>query len=1172
MAELLRVLLVEDNEDDAELVRRTLSHGEAAVELTRVEDEPSLRAALAEGAWDAVVADYSLPHFSAPEALAIVQETGQDLPFIVVSGTIGESTAVAMMRTGAHDYLMKDNLARLLPAVEREIAEAQVRRERRESEERFRAIFDRSAVGITVTSMDGRELDCNPAMAAMLGMTREEYLAADPKTLFHPDERDPVVTEWEDLLAGKRDSYQRETRLLHQGGHTVYVRLTVSLAAYGPAQETVALTMIEDITTRKQAEKRLRESEEQYREMFEHMSSGVAVYEAVGDGEDFLFREFNAAAERIDGVSRDELLGRPVSKEFPSAEEMGILGVLRRVWRTGQAEYHAPTYYEDTRRSGWRENFVYKLPAGQVVAIYDDVTERVEAQRSLDETRERLEALIDAAPVAVIMFSRDARVLLWNPAAERIFGWPAEKLLGATFPGSDYGERELVANMVSEVLAGQSLPDIELRLSRADDSLVDVSISASPVRDAEGQIVAAMGVVADITERAESARLLEASEERHRSLVENSPIGVWEGDFGGVKQWVEELRQEGVADLAAHLRKQPDAIHEVIDRIIVHSVNDFVRSRLSLQSTAEFMDWMHRMAAGDPRPFFTEFCLCLAAGELTFALETALPHPDGTRTWVIVQAVVMPGHERNLSRVTVFITDITERVTAEEALAAERERLAVTLRSIADCVIATDVEGRVLLLNPAAAALTGWPEDEALGRPVDEVLRLADARTGEPLPGPVAEALGEGAGPARPGLVLLRARDGSEYSVAESAAPIHNAQSDTVGAVVVFHDVTGEQALRTEALRAQKLESLGVLAGGIAHDFNNVLLVISGNLQMARMFEHGEDKHVTMLNNAERACGQARDLTQQLLTFAKGGAPVKDVAAIGDLVRDTALFALSGSNVRCELDIAPDLCVVEVDRGQISQVVNNLVINADQAMPTGGCLRIGLRNARLDGTGPIPLPAGEYVCLTVADTGGGIAPEHVDRIFDPYFTTKSTGSGLGLANCYSIVQQHGGHLGVESTPGKGSTFRIYLPISAGEGDAPRGEQRVAPTGTGRVLVMDDEAAVRELAEMLLTDLGYTVALAEGGEQALDMCRSACERGEPFAAVVLDLTIRGAMGGLETMAALRELDPEVRAVVCSGYSADPVMAQYAEHGFCAVVVKPYDVVELAEAVAQAVAGD
>ncbi len=794
--------------------------------------------------------------------------------------------------------------------------------------------------------------------------------------------------------------------------------------------------------------------------------------------------------------------------------------------------------YRDDRREGWRENFVYKLPAGQVVAIYDDVTERVTAQLALHETSERLQALVDAAPVAVIMFSRDARVLLWNPAAERMLGWPAEEVLGEPFPGPDYSERELVATMVSEVLAGESFTNVEVRLPREDGNEVDVSISASPVRDAEGRVVAAMGVVADITERVRSSRLLEQSEERFRLLYEEAPVPYQSLDADGCfldvnRTWLETLGYER-------------------EEVIARSFADF-------------------LPPDERAPFRKRFEYFKAAGRIG-GVRVVLLHRNGHRLTGEFQGRVAHRADGSFQQTHCVFQDITARLAAEEALAAEKERLSVTLRSIADCVIATDVDGRVLLLNPAAAALTGWPEDEALGRPVDEVLRLADARTGEPLPGPVAEALDEAARAARPGLVLLRARDGSEYSVAESAAPIHNAQSDTVGVVIVFRDVTEEQVLRTEALRAEKLESLGVLAGGIAHDFNNVLLVISGNLQMARMFEHGDDKHATMLSNAERACGQARDLTQQLLTFAKGGAPVKDVAAIGDLVRDTALFALSGSNVRCELDIAPDLCVVEVDRGQISQVVNNLVINADQAMPTGGGLRIGLRNARLDGTGPIPLPAGEYVCLTVADTGGGIAPEHLDRIFDPYFTTKSTGSGLGLANCYSIVQQHGGHLGVESTPGEGSTFRIYLPVSAGEGDAPRAEQRVAPMGTGRILVMDDEATVRELAEMLLTDLGYTVALAEGGEEALNLYRSAGERGEPFAAVVLDLTIRGAMGGLETMAALRELDPEVRAVVCSGYSADPVMAQYQEHGFCAVVVKPYDVVELAEAVAQAVTRD
>jgi CheY-like chemotaxis protein len=384
--------------------------------------------------------------------------------------------------------------------------------------------------------------------------------------------------------------------------------------------------------------------------------------------------------------------------------------------------------------------------------------------------------------------------------------------------------------------------------------------------------------------------------------------------------------------------------------------------------------------------------------------------------------------------------------------------------------------------------------------------------------------------------------------------------------------VTEEQQLRTEALKADRLESLGILAGGIAHDFNNALLVISGNLQMARIFECDDPRHTTLLHNAEQASIRARDLTQQLLTFAKGGTPVKEVAAIDALVRDTALFAVSGSNVRCEFDVATDLRAVEVDLGQISQVVNNLVINADQAMPAGGTMRIGLHNVTLDETSPIPLPAGDYLCVNVADTGTGISPEHLDRIFDPYFTTKSKGSGLGLASCYSIIQQHGGHLGVTSELGVGSTFSIYLPTSDRQASAQDAAQQAIPTGAGRILVMDDEEAVRELAAILLGDLGYTVEMAVDGEEAVARYRDAMAAGEPFAAVILDLTIRGAMGGIETIAVLRALDPGVRAVVCSGYSADPVMAQYREYGFCAVVVKPYDVGELAEAVARAVNGD
>ena len=1322
MSDVLHVLLVEDNPDDAELIRLALSRGPATVVMTRVEDAEALREALAEGEWDVVISDYALPHFSGPGALAVVQESELDLPFIVVSGTIGEDTAVEMMRGGAHDYLMKDNLTRLLPAVEHEIAGAQARRERREaqaalreSEERFRAVFDRSAVGIAVTATDRQHLDCNDALLDMLGLTREEFLATDTDAFTHPDDRNFDPTLWHQLVAGQRTSYQRETRYLHRDGHVVWVRLTVSLAAFGAAGQVAAVAMVEDISDRKRASDRLRESEERHRQMFEHMSSGVAVYEVVGDGEDFIFRDFNAAAERIAAVSRTEVLGRPLLEVFPSAVEIGLLDVLRRVSQTGQSEYHPPAFCRDVLCSGWRESFVYKLPAGQIVAMYDDVTDRVEAQNLLHDTSERLQAVIDAAPAAVVMLDAEGTVSLWNPAAERIFGWTEEEVLAEGFPDRPEGEGELFLAVARQVMEGGSFTDLAMRIPCKDGTEIDVSISAGPVHDPEGNIVAAMGVLADITERAAAARILQESEERFRRVYEETPVPYQSLDADGClleanPSWLNALdytRDEVVgkhfaeflapedrplfAERFARLKEvgagsggeyqmvRRDGTKLTVQfeaRVVYNADGSFRQTHCVFQDITKRAraEWelanLNRLYSvlsqinetiirvSSPQDLYEQACrIAVETGGLQVAWvglvdpETRQVRPvawagasDGYVEGITISAAEVPeglgptgtairegrtvvsadiehdaqmapwredalargyrssvalplrlGDEvigalnlyaaqaqffttaelhplENMSADISFALHVLReadlRSRADAALQATAERLAVTLRSIADCVITTDTEGRIILINAAAEELTGWTEAEAMGRHADEALRLVDERAVHQRRSPVQEVLATQETLAWPSHTLLLARDGREHNVTVSGAPIRDGDGHNVGVVLVFRDVTEEQRLRAEALKAQKLESLGVLAGGIAHDFNNALLVISGNLQMARMLASDDPKHDTLLENAERACIQSRDLTQQLLTFAKGGVPVKEITAVDTLVRDTALFAVSGSNVRCEFDIAPDLRAAEVDPGQLSQVVNNLVINADQAMPTGGVMHLGLHNVTLNDTSPIPLPPGEYLRLSVADSGTGIPPEHLDRIFDPYFTTKAKGNGLGLASCYSIIQKHGGHLGVTSELGVGSTFTIHLPTSDQQVSTQDVSQQTIPTGTGRILVMDDEVAVRELAAILLEDLGYAVEMVADGDEAVAKYREAMAAGEPFAAVILDLTIRGAMGGIETVAALRAIDPDVRAIVCSGYSADPVMAQHAEHGFCAVVVKPYNVSELAQAVCRA----
>jgi signal transduction histidine kinase/CheY-like chemotaxis protein len=398
--------------------------------------------------------------------------------------------------------------------------------------------------------------------------------------------------------------------------------------------------------------------------------------------------------------------------------------------------------------------------------------------------------------------------------------------------------------------------------------------------------------------------------------------------------------------------------------------------------------------------------------------------------------------------------------------------------------------------------------------------------------------------------------------------PIYN-MDGTVSKQAMIIDITDRKAMEEELLNVRKLESIGILAGGIAHDFNNLLSGILGNIELAKMLTVREGNVYERLEDAEQATLRARDLTQQLLTFSKGGAPVKSVIAIGDLIKESVRFALRGTDVKCEFSIPDDLWPVDADEGQMNQVVNNVIINADQAMPEGGTITVACENVTL-GASEVPLlQEGTYVRISIEDHGIGISKEHLSKIFDPYFTTKQRGSGLGLATSYSIIKKHHGQITVESALGAGTIIHIYLPASAGTVVKRDVKREELVKGAGRILVMDDDEILREATRKMLTALGYEAELAQEGAEAIGAYQKARESGRPFDAVIMDLTVPGGMGGKEAVKKLLEIDPNARAIVSSGYSNDPVMAEFAKYGFRGIMIKPYRMKDLSEVMRQVI---
>jgi len=941
----------------------------------------------------------------------------------------------------------------------------------------------------------------------------------------------------------------------------------------------------------------LRVTEERYRALFDGAVEGV--FETSPDGG---FRRANPAMARMLGfASPAELLA--LSPEACRAVYVSASRRAEFMTAIATADVVAEFESEVRRRDGttiWiSENArAVRNDAGRLVTVQGfvtDVTARKRAEAALRESENRYRALFEQAPVIIVEF--DSHALQPWFAELRATGVrdieayfaehpeaPAQALAMVPLIGVNEAtvrtvgatDRDEVLRRLAEIVTpeeasarlrsvvrlwqGVNHDEGELPLRMLDGRIRWFFFRWwTPQADNEPGYGRMQTALVDITPIREAEEALRASEARYRMLFEHSPVGIIELDYRPVVAWMEQLRAAGVTDLAAHCARHPAELAKALRLVTVAGLNGAAVRLLAAQSQEEVLANTDRLFSVDVLEGRRQAFLAVWSGRNEYKAAGSLPALDGTLRRVHAQwwVPVVDGRP-HYARTQLAVLDLTQAKAAERALATERERLRVTLSAMAEGVITTDADGCIHFINEAAVEITGWPAAAALGRRLPEVCALRHERSGETVSLPVPTP--EHPADLPPHTALLRP-SGQQRLVEGCCATMRDPGG--LGVVLVLRDVTERSRLEAELLRASKLESVGLLAGGIAHDFNNLLAIVMGNLALARLDPAVEAAAGRWLREVERGALRARDLTQQLLTFAKGGEPIREAVQLPDLVREAAEFALHGSPVRCAFDLAADLWAADIDRTQVGQVVQNLVINAVQAMPDGGSVRIGARNETVGPGAQPPLAGGRYLRLTFADTGPGIRPEHLGRIFEPYFTTKSGGSGLGLATVYSIAKKHRGHVAVESAAGAGTTFHLWLPAAE---EAPA---RTTPSGSpfaplrGRVLFMDDEEAIRLMAAELLGRLGLEVVAVGDGAAAVELYRKSRDGGPAFDVVVMDLTVPGGMGGREAMEKLRAIDPQVRAIVSSGYSKDPVLADHRAHGFRGMVPKPYRVSDLAK---------
>ncbi len=815
-----------------------------------------------------------------------------------------------------------------------------------------------------------------------------------------------------------------------------------------------------------------------------------------------------------------------------------------------------------------------------------DITTLKYAQKALTEIEAKFRTITEMAPDAIVLVDLEGRIVFWNKAAEKIFGYTCAEALGRSLwflVASKRYYSYYLHSLIKLKETGKSPlvgKTYKIKAKKKNDTIFPVEISHSLLEIDDHKVLICM--IRDITSQERAQKYIKRREEilkvisdaanlfLHRSScdeVVNTVLNkfgkILDVDKISIYQIINDSKTEIFANIRYNWTKRKKDAKKT-NLVVLNHQHPLLKAIQKKIPKGKIFTRLFSETSNKLRDFFEQENIKSLAISPIFV---------GNEYWGFIIAI-QTSHERKWLNVELdalqSLSDMfgvsIQRENIAEELIKEKERLDITLKSIADGVIVTDTTGKIILINKGAQKILR--QDIEVKEPVflKDIFKIFYEKTRQPED--ILEAVLKHKQTVR--LVsdtILLTKNGDEVPIQVVASPIKDHQKQIIGIVIVFQDITRRRQLEKEILNQEKMKILEMLAGGIAHDFNNLLSAILGNISLAKI-KNKEESVEKFLDKAEKATKQAEKLTRQLLSFTKAGLPVKKTTSIAELVKETTSFVLRGANVKVVFSIPDNLWPAKVDEVQIGQVIQNLVINAQQAMSDGGTIEISAKNVYFETESEIPLPPGPYICLRVKDEGCGIPPEYLSRIFDPYFTTKPNGSGLGLAVVLSIIKKHDGYIRVHSRLGKGTSFEIFLPAVKKEKNENTNISKEETLekefhNKGKILVLDDEELVRHTLKEMLKLLGYEVETASDGQEAIEKYKMAYEQGSPFQAIIMDLTVPGGMGGKEALAEILKIDPYAVAIVSTGYGNDQILAEYRRYGFKGFLKKPHRIEELAK---------